>query len=1201
MRKLFFLLALLSSFAASSQIVYSPQHYAGGIQVDKRLLIPQDSTDHSGHIVWLNGVVYGRGLDGNFHALGLGGGGGATTIPWDSVTSKPTFAAVAFTGAFSSLAATPTTIQDYGIANGVRTDLVYNDPTWIGSVGWTEVTGFKADSVAAGFHSVGFYDARYSTAAGVTGANGITDSTHTLLLGGPVYKNTQVDAGTYNKQFWVRLFTKAATDSSQTSQFIVGDTNRVPVSLTSTFGNTIRNAGLIVSKKQANNGENVILLGMTTGDIAEPNGWLMQNYSDVIGQVQPRTVTYSNANTPLRHAYTHIAYMKSGTPADPSNSAFVLQALNYDSAKAGAPTNNRGLTRTTLLVIENGQRHALVLDSLSRLKIGDSTLAGSVGALGQLDLFNNGSPYSIVQRDATSKNKFNGPLLLNTPANAATGDFLLLRNSTDSTVKQLGLGAGLSVVSNNLVAAGSGGGAAAGASGSIQIKSATSGTFSNVPNFTADSVTRKVSADTMSAHTLRMDSAKLNYFKSWPFPNVLEGYGHSMMAGLSVFRYFYFNTVQPFPDSSFRNKFANRLSIPDYNHGYSGIGAMDAAMIGIKYQNPVNRALTVVMDGWNNIQNVTPVVPNTYNKIINSNKFLWVNGNLKTWKSAGSSDSVTAYGTWTAYTNTATAASPNAFLSVPLSETKSGSLSRQTTTINDSIVWTSPADSTVVIELLGWKLSGSTVQVFIDGVSKGTWNTNSQTDSVNTDIFVLGKVTYPLIFTGLPMTSHKVKVVNTTAGKLVVDFFGTLRDAKYSYPFIFVHDPDHGGTKANIVLNNGKQDSLVSTLQFMGYPAITFATNTYINAATDIAADSIHPNNSGHRHMDSGMSIVYLTHIPQGENGTLTFSNSLHVRNSDAAYGYRRIANTSDFNRFYGSIPDNLTQDQFINMNRHNVVFSDSGSGSFLRAPNLAIADSSSNTYIYLNARNRLTDNGFGIRIFSSAPSSIPDFVVIGGNGNNFGGSTTTTRQGATIALDTRGVTAPIRFLAHETGTVTDVVAGGIHGSGGWDIGGTDNLDSADTWMFFKPGTTTRSQIKLAPTTFPTSPKNGMLGWDGSQLLVRNRGLNVNLVNNHAGWQLITGGTAATVTNGINAVVFNPPSVIASYTLTLPPTPKDGDVVDVFFGGSIGANTPVVTSLSIVANAGQAIMETSAIVTASGGSHVTYKFYDAIGLWYRYP
>lgn len=102
-------------------------------------------------------------------------------------------------------------------------------------------------------------------------------------------------------------------------------------------------------------------------------------------------------------------------------------------------------------------------------------------------------------------------------------------------------------------------------------------------------------------------------------------------------------------------------------------------------------------------------------------------------------------------------------------------------------------------------------------------------------------------------------------------------------------------------------------------------------------------------------------------------------------------------------------------------------------------------------------------------------------------------------------------------------------------------------------------------------------------------------------WNAITTGTSSTLTNTTTNTVFNPSSLMASYTLTLPSTTDlpDGFIVMIHFGGIITSGV-VVTSLTISANTGQTIIQSSAPTTASAGDCIVYKFLSGGSpTWYR--
>lgn len=101
------------------------------------------------------------------------------------------------------------------------------------------------------------------------------------------------------------------------------------------------------------------------------------------------------------------------------------------------------------------------------------------------------------------------------------------------------------------------------------------------------------------------------------------------------------------------------------------------------------------------------------------------------------------------------------------------------------------------------------------------------------------------------------------------------------------------------------------------------------------------------------------------------------------------------------------------------------------------------------------------------------------------------------------------------------------------------------------------------------------------------------------GGQSITSGTSGTVADAVSKVYINPGSVLASYTLTLPASPVDGEELKIFFGGTIAGGATVVTSLTISANTGQTLMQSTTPTTAIGGDCIIYSFLSSNNTWYR--
>lgn len=151
-KKLLLSLALLP-FIARSQAIYSYQDWRDGGKFGARITLPHDSTTQAAKtpktdIFFSAGAIWGLGVDGYYHNL-TGGSAPLTTIPWDSVTN------------------TPTTLNDYGITDGVTNVGSYLDPSWIIGLSGIKVTGFFADSNTVGFHTPGYYWALFGAAGTV--------------------------------------------------------------------------------------------------------------------------------------------------------------------------------------------------------------------------------------------------------------------------------------------------------------------------------------------------------------------------------------------------------------------------------------------------------------------------------------------------------------------------------------------------------------------------------------------------------------------------------------------------------------------------------------------------------------------------------------------------------------------------------------------------------------------------------------------------------------------------------------------------------------------------------------------------------------------------------------------------------------------------------------------------------------------------
>jgi Carbohydrate esterase, sialic acid-specific acetylesterase len=117
-------------------------------------------------------------------------------------------------------------------------------------------------------------------------------------------------------------------------------------------------------------------------------------------------------------------------------------------------------------------------------------------------------------------------------------------------------------------------------------------------------------------------------------------------------------------------------------------------------------------------------------------------------------------------------------------------------------------------------------------------------------------------------------------------------------------------------------------------------------------------------------------------------------------------------------------------------------------------------------------------------------------------------------------------------------------------------------------------------------------GTDGSTLNIGTGGTlgsaaYVNVNNNFTNSrQDITSGTTATVTTGVRRVYINLASLAATFTLTTA-TMNDGDMLELFFGGTITAGNPVVTTFTLTPASGS-VYGGITLNTAKGGDYAAY-------------
>ncbi len=98
--------------------------------------------------------------------------------------------------------------------------------------------------------------------------------------------------------------------------------------------------------------------------------------------------------------------------------------------------------------------------------------------------------------------------------------------------------------------------------------------------------------------------------------------------------------------------------------------------------------------------------------------------------------------------------------------------------------------------------------------------------------------------------------------------------------------------------------------------------------------------------------------------------------------------------------------------------------------------------------------------------------------------------------------------------------------------------------------------------------------------------------------QTHTTGTSVTLNNATTWLVVNPASVLSALSVTMPATPTDAQRIEISFGGTLSTGE-VVTTLTLAANTGQAILESSTPTTVAAGETIAYRYNSSNLKWYR--
>lgn len=100
------------------------------------------------------------------------------------------------------------------------------------------------------------------------------------------------------------------------------------------------------------------------------------------------------------------------------------------------------------------------------------------------------------------------------------------------------------------------------------------------------------------------------------------------------------------------------------------------------------------------------------------------------------------------------------------------------------------------------------------------------------------------------------------------------------------------------------------------------------------------------------------------------------------------------------------------------------------------------------------------------------------------------------------------------------------------------------------------------------------------------------------GIQTHISGSTVTINGNVRTLHVNS-ALLASLTITLPATAgiKNGQEINIIFGGTIGSGT-VVTSLNVVANAGQTLINHFTFGNTKAGESFAFKWIESINSWF---
>jgi len=146
-------------------------------------------------------------------------------------------------------------------------------------------------------------------------------------------------------------------------------------------------------------------------------------------------------------------------------------------------------------------------------------------------------------------------------------------------------------------------------------------------------------------------------------------------------------------------------------------------------------------------------------------------------------------------------------------------------------------------------------EVFVDGFSRGIYNSNDYATGVPLPLWNHQYCPCTLVFGNLIGVSHSIKIVSLDSRPVIVDYFGIMKNPSLCKPVVinhclkmtatgYVSGSITNGSDAAVDAINNEINKLKST--FCGYQVAIVKTVHY-DPYTGISGDEVHPSNTGHQ------------------------------------------------------------------------------------------------------------------------------------------------------------------------------------------------------------------------------------------------------------------------------------------------------------------------------------------------------------------